>query len=50
MKDENTGADPRPAGSPSGLTPEEKSNFVKAAIFVAAALGFIVGLKLLLGY
>lgn len=50
MKDENQGADPRPVGSPSGLSPEEKGNFVKAAIFVAAALGLIVGLKLLLGY
>lgn len=50
MRDEPTGADPRPVGSPSGLSPEERGRFVKAAIFVAAAPGPVVTLKLCLGY
>lgn len=50
MQNDGTGAGPRPAGSPSGLSPEEKKNLVKAAVFFFAAIGFILGLKLLLGY
>lgn len=41
---------PSSGNRPSGLSPEEKSNLKKAAIFVVAAIGFILGLKLLLGY
>ena len=50
MQDDAKGAGPRPVGSPSGLSPEEKKNLTKAAIFFAASIGLILGLKLLLGY
>ena len=35
---------------PSGLSPEEKSNLRKAAVFVLVAIGLILGIKFLLGY
>lgn len=41
---------PRPVDRTSGLSAEEKSNLRKAATFVVAAIGFILGLKFLLGY
>jgi hypothetical protein len=50
MAREPESAGPSPANRPSGLSPEEKSNLRRAAIFVVAAIGFILGLKLLLGY
>lgn len=50
MQNDGTGAGPRPAGRPPGLSPEEKRNLVKAAIFFAVSIGVILGLKLLLGY
>ncbi len=43
-------AGPSPDSRPPGISPEEKANMKKAAIFVVAAIAFIIGLKLLLGY
>ena len=50
MRKENDSKGRVPADRPSGLTPEEKSNLRKAAIFFVAAIAFILGLKFLLGY
>lgn len=43
-------ASPEPVNGHSELTPEEKIGPRKAAIFVVAAIAFILGLRFRLGY
>ncbi len=50
MGNETRPTSPAPAGGSPGLSPEEKGNLKKAAIFFAAAIAVILGLKFLLGY
>lgn len=50
MRKDKESEGPVPVDRPSGLSAEEKSNLRKAAIFVVVAIGFILGLKFLLGY